>query len=136
MPLIMYAPAWIPVRTMLKTLLADVNNPLSSELDMSHLIIDEPASNCRIKPAVTIGPMPNSISVPRFEAKITLKAPNSSDAAFAMPKSGISVMTRKTTKTSAVQKIFSLKLTLRSGFFISGRILPIGLKRLRNLPAI
>ena len=66
----------MPVRTMVKTLLAEVNNPLSSEFDMSHSMIEEPASNCKIKPAVTIGPMPNSINVPRLEAKITLNEPN------------------------------------------------------------
>ena len=38
--------------------------------------------------------------------------------------------------TRAVQKIFSLKPTLRSGTLISGRILAKGLNRLRNLPAI
>ncbi len=75
MPLRMYAPAWIPVSTMLKTLLAEVKSPLSSEFDMSHLMMDDPASNCRINPAVTIGPMPSSIKVPRLEAKITLNVP-------------------------------------------------------------
>ena len=39
-------------------------------------------------------------------------------------------------RTMAVQKIFSLKLILRSGTFISGSTLPTGLKRLRNLPAM
>ena len=76
MPLRMYAPAWTPVSTMLKTLLAEVNSPLSSGFDMSHLMMDEPASNCRINPAVTMGPMPSSMSVPRLEAKITLNEPN------------------------------------------------------------
>jgi len=72
MPLMMYAPAWTPVSRIEKTLLADVKSPLSSWLDMSHLIIDEPTSNWRIKPAVTMGPIPSSIKVPRLEAKITL----------------------------------------------------------------
>ena len=80
MPLRMYAPAWMPVSTIVKTLLAEVKSPLSSEFDMSHLMIDEPASNCRINPAVTMGPMPSSISVPRLEAKITLNEPNWSEA--------------------------------------------------------
>ena len=83
---------------------------------------------------MTIGPIPSSMRVPRFDAKITRRAPNWSEADFSMPKSGTSVMTKKTTRTSAVQKSFSLKLTLRSGFLISGKTLPIGLKRLRNLP--
>ena len=43
---------------------------------MSHSIIEEPASNCKIKPAVTIGPIPNCINVPLFEAKITLNELN------------------------------------------------------------
>ena len=63
------------MRSIENTLLAMVNNPLSSGLDMSHFIMAEPAKSCRIKPAVTIGPIPSSISVPRFEAKITLNAP-------------------------------------------------------------
>ncbi len=136
MPLIRYAPAWMPVRSMEKTLLAMVNKPLSSGLDMSQFMSAEPASSWRISPAVTMGPMPSSISVPRFEAKITRSAPNWSDWLAATPKSGISDMTRKTIRTSAVQKIFSLNLTFRSGTFISGSIRPMGLKRFRNLPAM
>ena len=85
MPLKMYAPAWTPVSTMLKTLLAEVKSPLSSEFDMSHLMIEEPASNCRINPAVTMGPMPSSIRVPRLEAKITLSDPKLSETAVAIP---------------------------------------------------
>ncbi len=71
MPLMMYAAAWMPVRRMLNTLLAEVNKPLSSEFDMSHWMIEDPASNWRIKPAVTMGPMPSCIRVPLLDAKIT-----------------------------------------------------------------
>ena len=74
MPLIKYAEAWMPVRAIEKTLLAEVNRLLSSEFPMSHCMMAEPTSSWRINPAVTIGPMPSSMSVPRFEAKITLMA--------------------------------------------------------------
>ena len=74
MPLIKYAEAWIPVRAIEKTLLADVNRLRSSEFPMSHCMMAEPTSSWSIKPAVTIGPIPSSMSVPRFEAKITLRA--------------------------------------------------------------
>ena len=80
MPLRMYAPAWTAVRRMLKTLLAEVKSPLSSGFDKSHFMMFEPASNCRIKPAVTIGPMPSSINVPWFEAKMTRSDPKLSCA--------------------------------------------------------
>ena len=94
MPLIRYAAAWMPVRRIEKTLLAMVNRPRSSESPMSHCMMAEPARSWRIKPAVTIGPMPSSMSVPRLEAKITLRALNRSVAVLSMPKSGISDMTR------------------------------------------
>ena len=61
---------------MVNTLLAEVNNPLSSAFDISHSIIEEPASSCKIKPAVTMGPIPSCIRVPLFEAKITLSELN------------------------------------------------------------
>ena len=77
-----------------KTLLATVKRLRSCESPMSHWIMAEPARSWRIKPAVTIGPMPSSISVPRFEAKMTLSALNWSLWLFAMPKRGISDMTR------------------------------------------
>jgi len=73
-PLIKYAEAWMAVSAIEKTLLADVNRLRSSEFPMSHCMMAEPTSNWSINPAVTIGPMPSSMSVPRFEANITLKA--------------------------------------------------------------
>ena len=84
----------MPVRPIEKTLLATVKRLLSSGSPMSHFIIAEPASNCRIKPAVTIGPMPSSIRVPRLEAKITLNALKLSVADLGMPYRGISDITR------------------------------------------
>ncbi len=76
MPLRMYAPAWTAVRIMERNLLATVNKPRSSGLDISQLIKEEPARSWRINPAVTMGPIPSSIRVPRLLAKITRKAPN------------------------------------------------------------
>ena len=55
-----------------------VNIERSSGLLMSILTILDPARTCRINPAVTIGPIPNSIRVPRFEAKMTRSAPRGS----------------------------------------------------------
>jgi len=59
-------------------LLAVVKSILSSGLDMSQPIMPEPASSCRMSPAVTIGPMPSSMREPRCEAKITLRYTNGS----------------------------------------------------------
>ena len=75
----------MPVRSTEKTLLATVNMPLSSEFDMSHCMMAEPANSCSINPAVTMGPIPSSMRVPRFEAKITRSALNWSCAVLGMP---------------------------------------------------
>ncbi len=76
-PPMMYADAWTPVRPIEKTLLAVVNKPRSSGFPMSHSIIAEPAKSCRINPAVTIGPIPSSIRLPRLDAKIIRRAASS-----------------------------------------------------------
>ena len=64
------------------TLLAPVKSDLSAGLVKSTLIIFDPDSTCRISPAVTMGPIPSSTSVPRFEAKMTLKGPKGSFTLF------------------------------------------------------
>ncbi len=74
----MYAEASKTVMTTERILLALVNSDRSSGLLMSMFTIFDPAKTCRIKPAVTMGPIPSSISVPRFEAKITLSEPRGS----------------------------------------------------------
>ena len=51
---------------------AAVNVLLSSGSVRSMSIILAPIRTWRIRPAVTMGPMPSSISVPAFEAKIIL----------------------------------------------------------------
>jgi hypothetical protein len=67
---------------------------------------------------------------------MTLKGASSEPALLERPNSGTSDIIRKTTRTSAVQKSFSLNRTLRSGAFISGIALAIGLNNPRNLPAM
>ncbi len=68
----MYTEAMNIVIMMEKTLFALVNRALSSGSVKSTVIISEPAKSWRINPAVTIGPIPSSVNVPRVEAKITL----------------------------------------------------------------
>ena len=60
------------------TLLAPVNSALSAGLVKSTLIIFDPDNTCSISPAVTMGPIPNSTSVPRLDANITLNGPKGS----------------------------------------------------------
>lgn len=119
-----------------KNLLAVVNKPLSSGSDMSQPIIPDPTRSCSISPAVTIGPIPSSIRVPRFEANIIRRYVRSQPPPAATPYNGISVMTKYKISVMAVQKIFSLNPTLRVGGAISGRNRDMGLKRDRNLPAM
>lgn len=61
-----------------KILLAVVNSIRSSGLPMSQSIMPDPASSCRISPAVTMGPMPSSMRLPRCEANMTLRYRNGS----------------------------------------------------------
>jgi len=57
--------------TMEKNLLAVVKRDRSSGSEKSQAIMPDPASNWRIRPAVTMGPIPSSIREPLCEAKIT-----------------------------------------------------------------
>jgi len=57
--------------TIEKNLLAVVKRERSSGFVKSTAIIPDPARSCRIRPAVTMGPIPSSMRVPLLEAKIT-----------------------------------------------------------------
>ncbi len=57
-----------------KTLLKAEKTDLSSGFEKSRWMSSEPTSNCEMRPAVTMGPMPSSISEPSVEAKMTRRA--------------------------------------------------------------
>ena len=91
----MYAEACTPMRTNENSLLAVVNSIRSSGLDMSAPIMPEPASSWSMSPAVTMGPIPSSMRLPRWLANITLRYWNGSPVVVAgIPYSGISAMMR------------------------------------------
>ena len=79
---------------------------------------------------MTIGPIPSSTSVPRWEAKITRRGPNGSVPweVGGIPKMGVSAIIRYIIRERPVQRSFSVKPTFRSGDLTVGRILVSGLK--------
>ena len=58
---------------MVRSFVASVNYALSPGLLKSNLMKSAPLSNWIISPAVTMGPIPNSINVPFEEANIILE---------------------------------------------------------------
>ena len=76
-------------------MLAVVKSARSSGLEKSTSMMPEPARSWMMRPAVTMGPMPSSISVPRLEAKMTRRVYiGSPTPVMVMPYSGISDMMR------------------------------------------
>lgn len=87
-----------------------------------------------IIPLVTMGVMPSSMSVPRFEARMTrIQYSGSADSDDMIPYSGTCEHTRKMSSVTAVHSTFWLKGTLRSGDETSGRMGRNGRTRFRNL---
>ena len=74
-------------------LVAVWNIPLSSGFLKSNLRISEPLNNCIKSPAVTIGPIPNSTSVPCCDAKITLANARKSNCGAVAPNNGVCPIT-------------------------------------------
>lgn len=71
-----------------------------------------PASSCMIMPLVTIGLIPSSIRVPRFDARITRIQNRGSDESDDMiPYSGTCEQTKKMQSVTAVHSTFWLKGT-------------------------
>ena len=78
---------------MMKKILNDFCRPwnrfLPSEVDKSKLIIPVPESNCNTIEAVTIGPIPKEIILPKDAPKIIDKNSKFAKALFAKPNKGI-----------------------------------------------
>lgn len=94
----------------------------------------EPANNCITIPAVTVGEIPNSINVPRFEANMTLSQQKGSDPlVFTTPYNGIQQATRYMSTIITVHRALVLKRTLLSGSATSGNKASAGLIKFNGL---
>ncbi len=89
---------------------------------MSILTIPLPTNNCKIIEAVTIGPIPRDIMLPKSVPSMTAKYSNLESEFDASPKREIFARTKKAISTIKVHFNFTLKLNFFStGGLTSGR---------------
>ena len=92
---------------------------------MSTWIRPAPCKSCMIMPEVTIGEIPYSISVPRFEARITRIQKSGSDVSDdIIPYSGICEQIKKMKRVIKVHMTFSWNCTYR---FAPATLTPISI---------
>ena len=90
---------------------------------MSIFRIPDPTNNCKIIEAVTIGPIPKLMTLPKSVPRINARYSKRSREFFAKPYRGILARTKKAARIIKVHLSLTLKLNFFSvGYRTSGKL--------------